>query len=149
MSTYDPRTPLENGTVLRTMDGKTFHILRFTAAGGNALLYAARLDGSALDVTLKEIFPAGCTRVDGLAADPALGAPDAPEAMRKSFYDRLARQAQKELEMTSVCAPGLCMRCRIWSSWLSARCCGRTAVRSARHRTMLPRCPAVFCICPH
>lgn len=22
MSTYDPRTPLENGTVLRTMDGK-------------------------------------------------------------------------------------------------------------------------------
>lgn len=67
MSTYDPRTPLENGTVLRTMDGKTFHILRFTAASGNALLYAARLDGSALDVTLKEIFPAGCTRVDGLA----------------------------------------------------------------------------------
>lgn len=100
MSTYDPRTPLENGTVLRTMDGKTFHILRFTAASGNALLYAARLDGSALDVTLKEIFPAGCTRVDGLAADPALGAPDAPEAMRKSFYDRLARQAQKELEMS-------------------------------------------------
>ena len=38
MSTYDPRTPLENGTVLRTMDGKTFHILRFTAASGNALL---------------------------------------------------------------------------------------------------------------
>ena len=77
MAAYNDRVPLKDGTVLHTTDGKRFHILHSTSIGGSAILYSAHLDGSSLDVTLKEFYPAGCVRVNGVALDPGLAAPDA------------------------------------------------------------------------
>lgn len=75
MAAYNDRVPLKDGTVLHTTDGKRFHILHSTSIGGSAILYSAHLDGSSLDVTLKEFYPAGCVRVNGVALDPGLAAP--------------------------------------------------------------------------
>lgn len=72
MAAYNDRVPLKDGTVLHTTDGKRFHILHSTSIGGSAILYSAHLDGSSLDVTLKEFYPAGCVRVNGSRWTPAL-----------------------------------------------------------------------------
>lgn len=120
------RIPLKDGTILRTVDGKSFHILHSTSIGGSALLYSAHLDDSALDVTLKEFCPVGCTRVNGIALDPMLAAPDASPELQQKFYERLREQAHHELiqsqlayngsfhalphleqlEVCSICQPG-------------------------------------------
>ena len=102
MAAYNDRVPLRDGTVLHTTDGKRFHILHSTAVGGSAILYSAHLDGSSLDVTLKEFYPAGCVRVNGVALDPVLAAPDASPALRQAFYQRLERMAQHELELSQL-----------------------------------------------
>ena len=102
MAAYNDRVPLKDGTVLHTADGKRFHILHSTSIGGSALLYSAHLDGSSLDVTLKEFYPAGCVRVNGVALDPVLAAPDASPALRQAFYQRLERMAQHELELSQL-----------------------------------------------
>lgn len=77
MAAYNDRVPLKDGTVLHTTDGKRFHILHSTSIGGSAILYSAHLDGSSLDVTLKEFYPAGCVRVNGSRWTPALPHRDA------------------------------------------------------------------------
>ena len=106
MAAYNDRVPLKDGTVLHTTDGKCFHILHSTAVGGSAILYSAHLDGSSLDVTLKEFYPAGCVRVDGVALDPGLAAPDVSPALRQAFYQRLERMAQHELELSQLAYNG-------------------------------------------
>lgn len=106
MAAYNDRIPLKDGTVLHTTDGKRFHILHSTAVGGSAILYSAHLDGSSLDVTLKEFYPAGCVRVNGVALDPSLAAPDASPALRQAFYQRLERMAQHELELSQLAYNG-------------------------------------------
>ena len=102
MAAYNDRVPLKDGTVLRTADGKCFHILHSTSVGGSAILYSAHLDGSSLDVTLKEFYPAGCVRVNGVALNPDLAAPDVSPALRQAFYQRLERMAQHELELSQL-----------------------------------------------
>ena len=106
MAAYNDRVPLKDGTVLHTTDGKRFHILHSTSIGGSAILYSAHLDGSSLDVTLKEFYPAGCVRVNGVALDPGLAAPDASPALRQAFYQRLERMAQHELELSQLAYNG-------------------------------------------
>lgn len=100
------RIPLKDGTVLRTVDGKSFHILHSTSIGGSALLYSAHLDGSALDVTLKEFCPVGCTRVNGIALDSRLAAPDASPELQQKFYERLRKQAHYELTQSQLAYNG-------------------------------------------
>lgn len=106
MAAYNDRVPLKDGTVLHTTDGKCFHILHSTAVGGSAILYSAHLDGSSLDVTLKEFYPAGCVRVAGVALGPGLAAPDVSPALRQAFYQRLERMAQHELELSQLAYNG-------------------------------------------
>ena len=106
MAAYNDRVPLKDGTVLHTTDGKRFHILHSTSIGGSAILYSAHLDGSSLDVTLKEFYPAGCVRVNGVALDPGLAAPDVSPALRQAFYQRLERMAQHELELSQLAYNG-------------------------------------------
>lgn len=106
MAAYNDRVPLKDGTVLHTTDGKCFHILRNTSVGGSAILYSAHLDGSSLDVTLKEFYPAGCVRVNGVALNPDLAAPDVSPALRQTFYQRLDRMAQHELELSQLAYNG-------------------------------------------
>lgn len=106
MAAYNDRVPLKDGTVLHTTDGKCFHILHSTAVGGSAILYSAHLDGSSLDVTLKEFYPAGCVRTNGVALNPDLAASDASPALRQAFYQRLDRMAQHELELSQLAYNG-------------------------------------------
>lgn len=100
------RIPLKDGTVLRTVDGKSFHILHSTSIGGSALLYSAHLDGSALDVTLKEFCPVGCTRVNGVALDSRLATPDASPELQQKFYERLHEQAHYEMTQSQLAYNG-------------------------------------------
>ena len=100
------RIPLKDGTVLRTVDGKSFHILHSTSIGGSALLYSAHLDDSALDVTLKEFCPVGCTRVNGVALDSRLATPDASPELQQKFYERLREQAHYELTQSQLAYNG-------------------------------------------
>lgn len=100
------RIPLKDGTVLRTVDGKSFHILHSTSIGGSALLYSAHLDGSALDVTLKEFCPVGCTRVNGVALDSRLATLDASPELQQKFYERLHEQAHYELTQSQLAYNG-------------------------------------------
>ena len=106
MAAYNDRVPLKDGTVLHTTDGKRFHILHSTSVGGSAILYSAHLDGSSLDVTLKEFYPAGCVRTNGVALNPDLAASDASPALRQAFYQRLERMAQHELELSQLAYNG-------------------------------------------
>lgn len=106
MAAYNDRVPLKDGTVLHTTDGKRFHILHSTSVGGSAILYSAHLDGSSLDVTLKEFYPAGCVRTNGVALNPDLAASDASPALRQAFYQRLDRMAQHELELSQLAYNG-------------------------------------------
>ena len=100
------RIPLKDGTVLRTVDGKSFHILHSTSIGGSALLYSAHLDGSALDVTLKEFCPVGCTRVNGVALDSRLATLDASPELQQKFYERLHEQAHYEMTQSQLAYNG-------------------------------------------
>lgn len=106
MAAYNDRVPLKDGTVLYTTDGKRFHILHSTSVGGSAILYSAHLDGSSLDVTLKEFYPAGCVRTNGVALNPDLAASDASPALRQAFYQRLDQMAQHELELSQLAYNG-------------------------------------------
>ena len=94
MKVQERRIPLKDGTILCTADGRHFHILHSSNVGGSAILYTAQLDGSEMDLTLKEFYPDGCIREDGVVVKPKT---DAVE-LQESFYQQLDQQAREEMK---------------------------------------------------
>lgn len=98
-----------DGTVLHTLDGTEYQITSSNEAGGTAIVYYAKMSGSSIRMVLKEFYPIGWVRRNGVPIQPeCLDCSDSDEALL-NCYTRLAKMAKREMTISQDIAEATLM----------------------------------------